>query len=387
MITEFELPDELKDVTYEKILSEMLSRIPNEYDKLEGSFTHDLIAPSALEAAELIQFWLTLGLRTNFHMWASGIWLDRHAADCGLTRKAATHAYTTLEVRTSKAVTFPINFIFSVPAEGSEPAIDFATVEEISCPGAGLYTFEVKAVEPGKASNVAANTISIMKNPVKGVVSIENPEAVTGGTEPESDESLRRRIDDFYAGHGASYVGNKKDYIRWAREVDGVGYVQCIPNYDGENSVKLIVADENGDPANAQKLQSVSDYIFGKSPDDLDRLAPIGVAKFAVVAPSAQKITLNMEAKLSASASLVKKNMVNSLTAYFKTLADDDNIFGELKYQKVAAILSGVVGLEDFRNLKIGIKESSSGTQNISFTSEQIPQIEVGNISLSEWLE
>ena len=71
-VTEFELPNELQGVTFESILADMLGEVPNKYDKIEGGFVYDMIAPSALEAAELIQFWLALGLKMNFHMWASG---------------------------------------------------------------------------------------------------------------------------------------------------------------------------------------------------------------------------------------------------------------------------------------------------------------------------
>ena len=96
---------------------------------------------------------------------------------------------------------------------------DKTTLEEHKFTEAGTFTIRVKAVTAGKNSNVAADTIIMMKNPVKNVEAITNPNQVTSGTEAESDSSLRQRIDDFYAGHGASYVGNKADYELWAREV------------------------------------------------------------------------------------------------------------------------------------------------------------------------
>ena len=61
-LVNFELPEEFADVTYEKILARMMSRIPDQYDKTEGGFIHDMIAPTALEVAELIQFWLALAM-------------------------------------------------------------------------------------------------------------------------------------------------------------------------------------------------------------------------------------------------------------------------------------------------------------------------------------
>ena len=274
-----------------------------------------------------------------------------------------------------------------------------------------------------------------MKNPVKNVASITNPDAASGGVEAESDDSLRERIDEFYAGHGASFVGNKADYERWAHEVDGVGFAHCIPNApiwssyftlrdsdnksvegtleiragdspneikivdtsstvddphtltgnlvcDGLNAVKLVIADGNGDPATQPILDAVEKYIFGTGHSDLARLAPIGVAKYDVVAPSVKSITLTMNAKRpeGVTVAAVKTNIVKVMNAYFKTLSDEENFYGELRYSKVAAILAGVAGLEDYRNLLI-----NGAVDNIIFKQDELPQITTGNITLNEW--
>ena len=393
-MSEFTLPEELQDVDYNSILAQMLAKVPDQYDKLEGSFVYDMIAPSALEAAELIQLWLALGLKMNFHFWASGVWLDHHAHDCGLSRHAATCAYVDVKVTTTQAVTFPKGFIFSVPADGSDPSIDFETTEEIICAAADTYTLRLKAVAPDVGSNVAAHSIKIMKTPIKGISAIDNPAAATGGTPAEDDESLRQRISDFYAGHGHSYVGNRADYIRWAKSIDGVGFVNCIPTYDGENSVKLIISDTTGKPANREKLQQVANLIFGEGStelerhNDLNRLAPIGVQKWAVVAPETKDIYIKLSAKLSADENYVKKNIAANLSNYFATLADENNSYGELKIQKVAAILSNATGIDDFKNLQLGLKvggEIVYGSDNLSFDAEEFPYISTDNIVINSW--
>ena len=256
-LVEFELPDELKGaVSAEEINQTMLAGIKG-YDTTEGGFIWDMTMPTALEKAELLQFWLPLALKTMNHMWAKGRWLDYHAHDAGgLVRKGATYAYGDVIVTTTKAVTFLVGFVFSVPSENSSPAIDFETVEAASIDSAGELTIRVKAVEAGTGSNVAANTITIMKNPIKGVASITNT-AVTDGTAAESDDSLRQRIDDYYAGRDTSFVGNRADYERWANSVDGVGFSHCIPTFDGANSVKIVIWDGNGEPTNQEILESV----------------------------------------------------------------------------------------------------------------------------------
>lgn len=368
-VVDFELPSELQGVTFESILADMLGEVPNKYDKTEGGFVYDMIAPSALEAAELIQFWLALGLKMNFHMWATGKWLDFHAADCGLERRAATPAYGELQIVTTKKVTFPAGFVFSVPSENGAAAIDFETLEETSINGEG--TIQVRAVLGGKSGNVAADSIVIMKTPLKNVQSITNLEALMGGTEAESDDSLRQRIDDFYAGRSSSFVGNCADYRRWALSVPGVGYVHVIPTPNNQpNTVKIVLADSEGNPAIPAICSAVEEKIFGTSHSDLERLAPIGVASYSVEPFTTTPINISIEATYEESETAVKTLIKNALKEYFKTLADDELNYGVLKYVQVSAVLSGVSELHDFKHLRI-----NGGLDNITFNQTELPVV------------
>lgn len=371
-ITEFELPEELQTETYESILAYMLNEIDKKYDTTEGGFIYDMVAPSALEAAELLQLWLPLGIKTNFHMWAEDIWLDRHAHDCGLERRPATYAYGDLEVTTRKNVKFPAGFVFCVPGDDGEPAIDFETLEDVEVNGTA--TIRVKAVEAGIGSNVAADSITIMKNPKKHVASITNLEPTSGGTPEESDDSLRQRIDDFYAGRGSSFVGNVADYRRWALSVAGVGYVHVIPTPDNQpNTVHIVLADSNGEPAVQEICDAVELYIFGEDHNDLKRLAPIGVAGWKVFAFKTVSINISIEAELTLDADVVKENIKNDMQDYFKILAGDELYYGELKYVQVSAVLSKVVGLDDFKHLRISRDEEVGSLNNISFSETEMP--------------
>ena len=242
-------------------------------------------------------------------------------------------------------------------------------------------------------------------------------------------------IDDFYAGHGASYVGNKGDYERWAREIDGVGYAHCIPcapmwsiffkvrdandnpvqgtlevragdspneikivdlsssnenphtltgtlAYDGVNSVRLVIADGNGDPANSALLKEVETYIFGTGHDDIKRLAPIGVSKYEVVAPTPKILSLELDVQYATGAtkSKVQSRIVKTMMNFIQTLSDDDNFYGEIKYSKVAALMSGVAGIEDFRNLKL-----NGGTINVAFLQDEVPFIDEEHVTINRW--
>lgn len=60
----------------------------------------------------------------------------------------------------------------------------------------GSYTITVpaQAVQPGTAGNIVANSVGRALTPVQGVSSFTNPEAFAGGTDSETDSSLRDRF-------------------------------------------------------------------------------------------------------------------------------------------------------------------------------------------------
>ena len=378
-LVEFQLPEELRNVTADEFCRQMLARIPREIDTTEGSFAFDMLKPPALLAAELVQFWLVLGLQNAFHMWATGTWLDYCAADCGLSRRAATFAYGNVHVTADPFLTFPKGFVFSVPSENGEPALDFETVETSTVPESGQLSVRVKASNSGVTGNVRADTITIMKTPVDNVYLITN-DATSGGTEIESDDSLRARIDDYYAGRQASFVGNKKDYIRWAKMVDGVGYAQCIPLYDGANSVKLVISDANGQPATQEILDAVATFIFGENHDDLNRLAPIGVAKWTVEAPIMTPVNYSLDVKISADLTLetVEENIRAKLDSFYRTLTDSENRFGTLRYVKVSEQILNTAGVEDFKHLRV-----NGALSNVEFAADELPM--TGEIELTRY--
>ena len=375
-IVPFENPEWLgEDIDAKTINQKMLAELDG-IDKTEGGFIWDLTMPVALEKAELLQYYLPNALQATFHMWATGRWLDYHAKEEGVTRRSATYAYGYVTVEGVAGVSIPADFIFSVPSENGVAAIEYRTLNAATIPESGTVKIAVQAVESGIGSNVGSNTITIMKNPLKNITRITNEEAITGGTAEESDDSLRERIDDVIAGRGESMTGCPADYERWALEVAGVGQAFCIPTYNGENSVKLVVIDANGQPANEQILKAVELHIFGTSEKDPERLAPVGVYDYLVTAPAAIPVSISFDLKLESTATLdeVKTNIKTALDKYYAALASERNLSNkedaliELRYVKVSAVIEGVAGVADFKHLRI-----NGAIQNVVFAEDEYP--------------
>lgn len=375
-IVPFEPPEWLKNTSSRSIQERMMRNLPLDIDKTEGGFAWDLTMPAALEKAELLQFHLIHTLHMMHHMWAEGRWLDYHAQENGLVRKPKNKAYGNVTVTGQKGTIIPKGFVFSVPSDDGIPAIDFETLDAAVIGEDGIIRIAVQALEGGTKYNVGTDTIVIMRSPMRGITKITNENPLTGGVEEESDDALRERIDELLAGNGNSFVGNNADYVRWAKEVPGVGFAHTIPNYNGVNSVKVIVVDANGVPANAQIVEAVQNHIFGTDRKDMNRLAPVGLVDFSVSAPTPVIVNykLRIRLKLGIDREAFIRAFKKAMLTYYQEISkasEDGKQY--LKYVMVAAILARLPCVDDFRDFRV-----NGSTDNILYNEDEYPV--TGNI-------
>ena len=163
-------------------------------------------------------------LKQAFVQTATGEYLDKHAEMRGITRKGASRAtgylsfFVTQEYEEN--VDIPEGTICSVK---DNPLIQFATnYRAFILPGDTGVTIEASALNEGEEYNVPADSITVMVNPPEYIYSVTNQRAFTGGSDPESDESLRQRIIDsdgsIYYIDGSGYM--TRDYT----DQDGIKY-------------------------------------------------------------------------------------------------------------------------------------------------------------------
>ena len=309
----YEPPEFLRDQSADEIHRRMMDNLPAGIDRSEGNIPWDFTRPAAIEKAEMIEFVLNEVIRLIFPQWSHGEWLDRHGERENVVRRPANPASGTLEVLGVPRITIPAGYQFATAADLTASVI-FEAVEEVTLAGEAdskeLVTarIPVRAVKGGQEGNVAADTILLMVKPLRGIAYVTNPEAMTGGAEAESDESYLSRILAAIR-TGASMTGCVADYIRWAKEVPGVGQVVVDPEWDDPTlseqfhyldgygsrrcagAVRLIIIDSNGVPANQQLLDAVYLRIAGTGDDDPARLMPIG-AHLTVTAPEPLRVDI-----------------------------------------------------------------------------------------------
>lgn len=360
-------PSWLNDQDAETIHKRMMEALPADIDDTEAGFPWDLTMPTALEKAEMLEFHLVETLKLMQPMWAYGEWLDYHASAAHVTRRPANAAYGIVTVTGLAGTEIPTGFIFAVPAVGNSPAVEFATEEAAKIEDAGSVKIGVTAVEAGPSGNVPAGAIAIMSTPMTGITGITNEDRTTGGTEEEDDDTLRERVNEANQAAEAGFVGCDADYIRWAKEVAGVGTPFVIANWnpDVKNSVKLVILDSNGDPANGSILEAVEKHIM--SPDDrINRKAPVG-AILTVCAPDMVELTYTLTATLRAGykAADVKEYLKEELQAYYVE-AKEENL---LQYNRLHAIFTEAPGIHDFADFKV-----NGAAKNITLEQDEYPE-------------
>lgn len=353
----FVVPAWLEGQDAETIHQRMMRNLPDDIDDTEGGFPWDFTKPTALEKAELLEFNMMETAKIMHYMFSYGVYLDYHAKAYGMERKGASYASGTVTVTGSPGTVIPAGFLFAVPASGDNAAITFSTVEEATISTDGTVEVTVQATESGTVGNVAADTIVIMASPtIIGINRITNQKAITGGTTEEDDESLRQRIKETLESSDASFVGCDADYKRWAKEIEGVGDAIVIPEWDGAGTVKVVVFDGNGQPANAKTVGDVFAHIV--SPENRDnRKAPIG-ATVTVVAPT--EIKVNVACNITFESGTVHDNVAEEIKERLNAYFDQARESGAIKRNKIGSVIIGTDGVSDYDTLLVNEGTSSS---------------------------
>lgn len=195
-VTSYTPPEILDDMDEETIRARMLENLPGDIDKTEGGFASDFTFPAAIEKADAMIV-LNEIIQIFFPEWTYGEYLDMHARAAGLSRKSATAASGKLKVTGVEGTLIPKGFVFSTPATAVTSNVEYATLEDAVIPGDSeerTVYIDIQCTENGHVGNVPANSVTLMASPIGGIADITNEDAITGGTDDETDEDLRQRI-------------------------------------------------------------------------------------------------------------------------------------------------------------------------------------------------
>lgn len=370
-----ELPEFLQNKSTDEIHTQMLDSMPGDIDKSQGQHPYNYTRPTAMIASELCQQTLPEIIKLIFPMYAYGEWLDYHAQMRGISRRPATASSGSLQLTVTKNTNIPAGSQFSTASVDGQPSVVFETTQGKFNLPEGTTEVPVKCTQTGTAGNVIAGTVIFKLSQLSGVTAVTNPEAITGGTEEEDDDSLRARIVSLDQSQSVSYVGSVADYKRWSLEVPGVGGVTVIPAQDDSGLVTLVITDSNGDPANEEICQNVYDYIMSPADPELRLTAPN--VKLSVIPPTITELSISATVEVGTGSSLeaIKTAFIEAVQVYLDTARSD----GEVRYTQIGKILAGISGVYDYDVLTL-----NSGTTNISITNTQLPQVTSDSVLLTQ---
>ncbi len=352
-----ELPDFLQEEREEQIMKRMLSKIPADIDKSEGSYIWDALAPVAAEVAQLK---IEMGeyLQRGFARTTFGPYLDYRCEEHGLKRREATKAKGQVKFSGSEGTVIPAGIRVSTTADelAGSKAVEFITLREEVISSEGYVLVNVEAAEAGSQGNVIVGVIDFLITPLVGITGVRNEDATSGGSDEEDDERLLARFLSKVQAPGTS--GNKADYKNWALEVDGVGDVQVVPLWNGAGTVKVIIIDSRKYPAGEELVQAVAEHI--------EIVKPIG-ASISVASATGKEINIRAQVRLASGYSIQKVQdlYTKTIQAYLQELAFADTY---VSYARIGSLLLNTPGVIDYSGLVL-----NGEVNNLPLEAEEVP--------------
>lgn len=323
--------------TYDAILNRMKQSYAG-YGGFTPSEESDILIRLRVLAGEIYQ------LRVNeeyiarqlFPSTAEGEYLDLHAAERGLTRKAATNA-------TGRVNFYPDNPVHPdilIPAGTVvctySDMLRFTTDSDMLLEeNAASVTVDVTAQAPGAAWNVRAGTVSIIVTPVAGIGRVYNGAVFKNGTDTESDDALRARIIDSYVnivnGANASY------YRSLALSVPGVYSASVIGRARGSGTVNVYISGV-GEPVPSAVKQQVQTLMNTGRELNVDVL---------VCDPEAVDVSIYIRISVEPGYvySTVAEQVRSAVTDYINALG----VGVDVRLSKIGEVVQHIKGVADYR--------------------------------------
>lgn len=376
---DFQVPEFLRE-TEDDIHRRMISQAPPDIDVTEGSIFWNATRPTAVEKAEMIQMKLIETVKLAFPQWSYGIFLELLGEAKGLKKHEPTKAVGEGFVFTGLPGTpVPKGSIVATVSDGTAPSVEFETLADVVVGEDGRAVVDIRALEPGIIGNVPRNAIQVLMKPIDGITSITNPNETTGGAEEEDEEAFRVRVVEAF--ENVPLSGARSDYIRWAKEIDGVGQAFVIPEWKGPETgtVKVLILDSNFQPANHTLIDAVQLHI---APDGRlgGGLAPIG-AEVTVAAPRLRAINISFSGTLKPGYSRDEAVQLlgEAFAAYFLSLAaaaflNNDLPQIKISFAQIGGLITRVPAIDDYDYDSLLVNGQK---ENITLESDEIPTLGV----------
>ena len=206
-----------EDQTYETILERMLDRVPDKFDKREGSVIWDTHSPTAIEF-QTLYIELDSLIQEAYGDTASRDFLILRCRERGITPYPATNAILKGEFTPTDIDVTGCRFNMN--------DLNFVVLEKISN---GVYQVQCET-EGSKGNQYLGSMIPI--NYIDGLETAQLTEVLIPGQDEEETEDLRERYFDSFGEF--SFGGNHADYYEKVKAINGVGEVKVQRVWNSE---------------------------------------------------------------------------------------------------------------------------------------------------------
>ncbi|HAU5258707.1 TPA: baseplate J/gp47 family protein [Clostridioides difficile] len=343
------------DSVHERMLSNF-----QDVSTLEGDFIYDATRPTAEQIAELKQLGLQNNLKIAFPQTSYGTYLEWLGECKGVFKNQPTKATGVITFTGIQGTIITKGTIVTTIATDEKQSIEFEILETKTIGENGTVDIKAECRVAGIIGNVSKGSVSVLLGSINGVKSVTNKD-FKGGTDIEDEEHFRERV--LVAEQEDKLSGASSDYIRWAKEVDGVGYAYVVPEWNGAGTVKVLILDKNRKAATQELIDKVQEYIYPlniSEGENRDGKAPIG-ALVTVVTPDT--LLINVKASFIFSNGFSEETVLNNLKTKIDKYLDKIDLGGTVSYNAIQAIVGSMMltdeGIEDFSNLTINdVKEN-----------------------------
>lgn len=344
-------------MTFEQIMERMLNRIPNSFDKREGSVIWDALAPAALEL-ESVYFAFEGMLQETFAKTASREFLKLRALERGMKPNKATKAILKVKFNTKVQLEtrFKINNIIFKVIENTNPSENEYKLE---CESEGVV---------GNITNGDLVQIDYVKN--LDIKKSEILEIFAHGKDEEDTESFRKRYLESF--EEQRFGGNIRDYTDKILGISGVGAVKVTPIHNGGGTVLLTILNSDYGKANKELINKVQEIIDPTEEQKGLGLAPIG---HQVTVKTAETVDIEIKINISFIGDTnfeTKKGQIEDvINQYFKEL--------KLNWQNEKIVIKPaylIYRLFSISNIKdIGEIQINGKSNNLTLGDFEIPNL------------
>lgn len=334
----------------EDILKRMLK--DTNTSNTEGTLIYDALSPVSKElknSYEKLEEILNKVFPQNAYKTGYSEALEESCLQFGIEKKRGRKASGIATITGISGTKIPSGFIVRTKSNLQYKTLSDAIITN------SIVDVGIEAIKIGTDYNVQANNIVEMQIQLVGITSIINKEKLNNGIDEETNEQLYNRL--LLKMQTPATSGNANNYLLWALEINGIGDARVFPLWNGNGTVKVVVASTDKRAVTQEIINNVKQNIEDNRPVGAD-VSIFSIKEFLT------NISVDIQKDTNVKYEEVKESIASNIEKYLKSIALKENL---VRYTRIANCVLDAEGVIDYSNLKM-----NNSTSNIALNDEQV---------------